>query len=61
MRTSMVLRTLVLAAALSAPLSQVALANQQEQQAMTTQSATAAPFFEVSPYSDSLLAPSVGD
>ncbi|HYL34084.1 MAG TPA: hypothetical protein VEU53_13165 [Stellaceae bacterium] len=50
MRTLTILRALTLAAALSAPLAQAALANQQEQQAMTSQSAASAPVFITGPY-----------
>ncbi|MDE2227762.1 MAG: hypothetical protein KGL11_01815 [Alphaproteobacteria bacterium] len=41
MRTSYVLRALVLAAALSAPLAQAASAGQQEQQALASQTVAA--------------------
>jgi len=61
MRNFTVLRALVLAAALSAPLAQAALAGQQEQQAMTSQGALATPSYGASPYSDALLSPAVGD
>lgn len=50
MRTSTILRALTLAAALSAPLAQAALAGQQEQQAMTSQSAASAPTFITGTY-----------
>lgn len=50
MRTLTILRALTLAAVLSAPLAQVALADPQEQQAMTTQSAASAPAFITGPY-----------
>ncbi|MGH6879211.1 MAG: hypothetical protein ACREHV_17765 [Rhizomicrobium sp.] len=63
MRTFSMLRTLVLAAALSAPLAQAALAGQQEQQAMASQTASSAGSFNGGgPYgNDSHLSPSVGD
>jgi hypothetical protein len=60
MRSSTILRALVLATALSAPLAQAALAGQQEQQAMTSQSA-AAPLTNGTIYTDQLTAPAVGD
>jgi len=60
MRTSFVLRALVLAVALSAPLAQVALAGQVEQQALASRTA-AASSFSAGPYGDQLTAPSVGD
>ncbi|HKR20467.1 MAG TPA: hypothetical protein VJS41_10035 [Stellaceae bacterium] len=50
MRTLTILRALTLAAALSAPLAQVALAGQQQQQAMTGQSAASAPTFITGTY-----------
>lgn len=59
MRISIVLRALTLAAALSAPLAQVAFASQQEQQAMTGQSAASAPTFITGTYDHPV--PSVGD
>lgn len=49
MRTLTILRTLAVAAALSAPLAQAALA-QQVQQAMTSQSVTSAPIGITGPY-----------
>jgi hypothetical protein len=61
MRTFTVLRALVLAAALSAPLAQAALAGQQEQQALTTQGAFATPSYGAGAYSDAVLSPAVGD
>ncbi|HVA34732.1 MAG TPA: hypothetical protein VNG52_00725 [Stellaceae bacterium] len=62
MRTSFILRALVLAAALSAPLAQAASAGQSEQQAMTSQTITAsAGSFGGGAYSDQLTAPAVGD
>jgi len=61
MRTFTVLRAFALAAALSAPLAQAALAGQQEQQAMTGQNAVNTPFFGANPYSNALTAPPVGD
>ena len=50
MRTLTILRALTLAAALSAPLAQAALAGQQEQQAMTGQSVASAPTFITGTY-----------
>lgn len=53
MRTLTILRALMLAAVLSAPLAQVASAGQEEQQAMVNQSghsAASAPAFITGPY-----------
>ncbi len=50
MRTLTILGALTLTAALSAPLAQVALAGQQQQQAMTGQSAASAPAFITGTY-----------
>lgn len=53
MRTLTILRALTLAAVLSAPLAQAALAGQQGQQAVTSlsaQSAASAPVFITGPY-----------
>jgi len=50
MRTLTILRALTLAAVLSAPLAQAALAGQQEQQALAHQSAVSAPAFITGPY-----------
>ena len=62
MRTSFILRALVLAAALSAPLAQAALAGQSEQQALANQTITvSAGSFGGGPYSDQLTAPAVGE
>lgn len=58
MRTSTILRTLAVAAALSAPLAQAAFA-QQVQQAMTSQSAASAPIGITGPYDRP--APTVGN
>jgi len=54
MRTLTILRALTLAAVLSAPLAHVALANQQEQQAMTSQSAASTPVFITGAYDRSV-------
>jgi len=57
MRTLTILRALTLAAVLSAPLAQVALANQQVQQAMTSksgQSVAGTPTFITGPYDGSV-------
>lgn len=61
MRTSMFLRALVLAAAVSAPLGQVALAGQQEQQAATSQQNAATSSSYGNLYNDQQTAPAVGD
>ena len=64
MRTFTILRALVLAAALSAPLAQAALAGQAqqaEQQAMT-HSAVPTPAYGGGPYNnDAAMSPAVGD
>ncbi|MGH6976865.1 MAG: hypothetical protein ACREED_07550 [Stellaceae bacterium] len=57
MRMSMVLRAVALAAALSAPLAQAALAGQQ--QAMVSHSTVAASSFGTGPYD--VPTPTVGD
>jgi uncharacterized membrane protein len=60
MRTFLTLRALVLAAALTVPLAQGALA-QQEQQSMAGQNAAATSSYGAGPYSDQQTAPPVGD
>jgi len=50
MRTLAVLRPLVVAILLSAPLAQAALAGQQVQQALSSQSAASAPISITGPY-----------
>jgi len=50
MRTLTILRTLAVAAALSAPLAQAAIAQQVQQATMTGQSAASAPIFITGPY-----------
>ncbi|HUZ73770.1 MAG TPA: hypothetical protein VMU87_12360 [Stellaceae bacterium] len=64
MRTFSILRAFVLAAVLTAPLAQGALADQQvqqQQQATAGSSAATAPSYGAGPYSDQATAPSVGD
>jgi hypothetical protein len=70
MRTLSILRAIVLAAAVMAPLTQAALAEaadsisaeRQQQQALANGNATASFYvYGVGPYSDPATAPSVGD
>lgn len=63
MRTFSVLRMLALAAALSAPLAQAALAGQPVQQAMSQSAAASTGVFTGGgPYTnDAVMAPTVGD
>lgn len=61
MRALTILRVLTLAAALSAPLAQAALAGQQEQQAMTNQSAVPAPAGITGPYDGSNFVSTAGN
>ncbi|GEM_PF-6366604 len=60
MRMLSVLRALVIGAALTAPVAQAALANQQEQQAMTHQDSTAAPSYG-GVYDGPAMSSTVGD
>jgi len=61
MRTSMIFRALVLAGALAAPLSQAALAGQQEQQALSNHAAITSSINGGAYSNDATLSPAVGD
>ncbi len=62
MRTFSILRALVLATAITAPLAQAAVAQDAQQQALANGNTATASFYGAGPYdNDQLTAPAVGD